>query len=170
MTDAPFPGRFLLLLGLALLGGCSNAVHVRLDPLDCDEQWIIDVMSVYVELTRVDNTTSFHIPCKNTRGLITSLSGLENYLAIDPPMDDVPASGRWNLWIVGKNVACDDTQNPPLTLLCGKEAQFDMPPDNNEIRLPVVCESRLTSPEKLQEIKAKLKDCESGISPWRGGH
>jgi hypothetical protein len=161
----------ILLLGIALCGGCSNnVVHVHLDPVDCDEQWITDVMSVYVELTRVDNTTSFHIPCKNTQGLVTSLSQLEQALAHYPPLDDVPASGQWNLWILGKNVSCDDTQNPALTLLCGKEAFFDLPPVDNEISLPVVCESRLSSSERLQEIKAKIKACESGISPWHAGH
>ncbi len=149
----------------ALCLGCSDTVHVRLQSRDCENSGIPDVMSLLVELTRDDHMTSFHIPCKNTRGLLSNLDELEQLLGTFPPFEDVPLGGSWNLWVIGRNTPCDENAGT-ITLLCGKAESIEIPSPGGEIIVPVDCEDRISDFQRIQKIKEQIKSCKNGISPW----
>ena len=155
--------------GIALMGvlclSCGETVHVRLQSRDCESSGIPDVMSLLVELTREDKMASFHIPCKNTRGLLSNLDEVEQLLGTFPPFEDVPRGGSWNLWVIGRDTPCDDDTGT-ITLLCGKAESVEIPSPAGEIIVPVDCEDRISDFQRIQKIKEQIKSCKSGSSTW----
>lgn len=144
----------LCLFGLTLLlgtPGCGHEVHVTLRRGECDDEALTDILSVQAELHRSDGVGVQR--CISTKGVVTSLSGLEQLLADQVMFEDIPTGGNWTIWVQG--FSADGCRE--ITLLCGRVSGVSMPPSGDRVVIPIDCMSRLSTkkPEGLIACQAK---------------
>jgi hypothetical protein len=130
---------------LIALGGCGETVHVRLSPSSGSSESECGaaapyIKSFYAELERDDAGQGLTFKkCSDVISKVESLSDLETYLAGSVVFLDVPTGGSWTIWVQGFPAGdCEKKKGTPL--LCGTEAEVEIPPaDDDEISINVNC-------------------------------